>query len=193
MLRQPFVDKGVIRGQQIQDAAILANHAAEEQFHFVLVGRPQVVVEIGKQIHHRLATLERPYAQPLASEVGDQRFRFRIRQHAPHLLVEYGWILELALCSQVDQFVVGNAAPQEKGQPRSQRQIVDAVVLAGSDAGWFQLAAIYKFRIHQHPLKRRFDAVIECSAVAAASLIKLHQSRQISWRGRPAVRMLHQC
>ena len=57
LLRQPLVDERVIRGQQIEDAAILMGDAAEEQFDLALVCRAQVVVEIREQIHHRLAGL----------------------------------------------------------------------------------------------------------------------------------------
>ena len=57
VLRQPLVDERVIRGQQIEDAAILMDDAAEEQLDLALVRRPQVVVEIREQIHDRLAGL----------------------------------------------------------------------------------------------------------------------------------------
>ena len=57
VLRQPLIDEGVIRRQQIQDAAVLMDHAAEEQFDLALECRPQVIVEIRKQIHLRIAGL----------------------------------------------------------------------------------------------------------------------------------------
>ena len=76
--------------------------AAEKQFHLALVSRPQVVVEIREQIHHRLAGFERAHTQPLPGEVGDQRFGFRIGQHALHLSLQDRRIFELALRGQVD-------------------------------------------------------------------------------------------
>ena len=44
-------------------------------------------------------------------------FGLRILQHSLHLLLEYRRILEFPLCSDVEQLVIGNAAPQEKRQP----------------------------------------------------------------------------
>ena len=60
--------------------------------------------------------LQRPHAQPLAGEVVDQRVGFWIGQHALDLFLQHGRILELALRGEVDQLIVGNAAPQEEGQ-----------------------------------------------------------------------------
>src|SRR3977135_1954014 len=45
--------------------------AVEEQLRLPLERVPQVVVEIRKQVHDRLAGLQRAYAQPLPGEVRD--------------------------------------------------------------------------------------------------------------------------
>ena len=50
MAGQPFVDEGVVGGQQIEDAAIVAELAVKEQLGLALEGLAQVVVELGKQI-----------------------------------------------------------------------------------------------------------------------------------------------
>jgi hypothetical protein len=46
MLRQTLVHEGVIRAQQVQHAAVLANHAVDEQLGLLTERLPQVVVEI---------------------------------------------------------------------------------------------------------------------------------------------------
>ena len=116
LLGEPLIDEGVIRGQQVQNAAVFVNDAAEEQLDFALIGGAQVVVEIREQVHHRLAGLQRPHTQPLAGEVGDQRIGLRIGQHAPHLLLQHRRVLQLALRGEVEQFIVRHAAPQEERQ-----------------------------------------------------------------------------
>ena len=45
MLRQRFIDEGVIGVQQIDDAAVLAQDAFEQQFGFAAEALPKVVVE----------------------------------------------------------------------------------------------------------------------------------------------------
>src|SRR5690606_15239604 len=54
VLGQPLVDVGVVGGQQVEDAAILVNDAAEEQFDLAPVGVTQGAVEVREQFHHRL-------------------------------------------------------------------------------------------------------------------------------------------
>ena len=74
MLGKPLVDEGVIRRQQIENAAVFVHNASEEQFRLALERVAQVVVKIGKQIHNRLAGFQRAHAQPLPREICDQRF-----------------------------------------------------------------------------------------------------------------------
>ena len=64
----------------------------------------------------------------------DERVGLRIGQHPPHLLLEHRRLVQLALRGEVEQLVVGNAAPEEERQPRRQLEIADAVHRAGRDA-----------------------------------------------------------
>ena len=43
---QPFIEERVVRPDQIEHAAILAQHAVEEEFRFLAEGLPQIVVEV---------------------------------------------------------------------------------------------------------------------------------------------------
>src|SRR5258705_153242 len=55
MPRQPFVDEGVVRPQQIKDTVVFLDDALEEQLRFAPEGLPQVVVEVGE--HPRVRAL----------------------------------------------------------------------------------------------------------------------------------------
>ncbi len=54
-----------------------------------------------------------------------------VGQHAAHLLLEHGGILEAPLHGRIEELIVGNAAPEKKRQPRGQLEIVDAIGIAG--------------------------------------------------------------
>ena len=47
--REPLVDERVVRGQQIEDAAVFAEDAVDEQLDLLAEGVAQAVVELGKQ------------------------------------------------------------------------------------------------------------------------------------------------
>ena len=114
MLGKTLVHERVVGCQQVENTAVLANDTAEEQFGLALEGVAQIVIEIRKQIHDRLARFQRADAQPLAREVLDQRDGVRIGKHSTHLLLEHGGIFQLALYGDINQLIVGDAAPQEK-------------------------------------------------------------------------------
>ena len=73
--------------------------------------------------------------EPLSGEIIHQRFRTRVGQHAPHLLFEHRGLLQFSLIGRVQQFIVGDAAPQEEGKPRGQFKVAEAVRRAGRNAG----------------------------------------------------------
>ena len=73
MLGKPLVHERVVCRQQIENAAILADDALEEQLDFTLERVAQVVVEVGEQVHDRLGGLQRANTQPLSREIGDER------------------------------------------------------------------------------------------------------------------------
>ena len=124
VLGQPFVHECVIRVEQVHDTSIPADDAFEEHLGFVLESLAQIIVEVlCRSFHLR----EFPQAEPLPREVGNQSLGLRIREHAPRLLIEYLGIAELTLRGDIQEFVVGNAAPQEKRQPRSQLDIAQPV------------------------------------------------------------------
>src|SRR5205823_7431665 len=130
---EPLVDEGVIGGEQIEDAVVLAHDAVEKQLGLAHKRLAQVVVEFGKQVFTRYGVFQIPKLQPLADEVLHDRIRSRIGEHAAHLLLEHRRIPETALCRDLQQLVVGNAAPEKKRQPRRQLEVAQTVDRAGSD------------------------------------------------------------
>ena len=69
MLGEALIEEGVIRGQQIDDAAILAQRAFDQQLGFLLERLTQVLVEVRKGCRIRLYSRDIAQEQPLAGEV----------------------------------------------------------------------------------------------------------------------------
>src|SRR5262245_61094876 len=113
---QPFVHERVVRAEQIENAAVLANDAFEEHLRLAPERQPQVVVEIRELMTIRLNALQVSQVQPLTGEVANERIGFAIREHSLHLLIENSRIPQLALRGQVEKLVVRNTAPEEERQ-----------------------------------------------------------------------------
>ena len=116
MPRELFVEKRLIRGQQIDDASVLFQLSVEKQLHLLDERDAQVVVEPGKLlIEIRCEQPDIPRLQPLLEEVLHQRGACtRVAQHATDLLLEHGRLVQRSADGGVEQFVIGNAAPQKK-------------------------------------------------------------------------------
>ena len=131
--RQTFVDERVVGVQQIDDAAVLADGARDEQLGFALEGlqQAQVVVRIEIRIDDYL--VDAPQIQPLRREIVDQRVgRARVGQHPAHFLLEHRTDRKLSALRQPEQPIVRDAAPQEERQPRSQVEIAEDSCRCGS-------------------------------------------------------------
>ena len=126
--RQPLVDERVVRRQQIEDAAVLAHDAVEEQLGLAPERLPQVVVEVGELVRVRAAcsagcagtATGRRSCRPAPATVGSASMRRTCCSSTPG-------VLELALRRDVEQLVVGNAAPEKERQARRQLEVADAV------------------------------------------------------------------
>src|SRR5947208_2009723 len=101
MLRQPLIDKGVVRSQQIEDVAVLANNAFKQHLRFGTEGLTQLMIEITKTVNARSYVRHCAQSQPLADEVVHQPSRAWIRNHSLHLLLEHGRILQTSLGRQI--------------------------------------------------------------------------------------------
>src|SRR5262249_54835695 len=98
MESQSLVDKRVVRRKKVEGAAVFANDAFDEQFHFAPKGDAQVLVECGKYERIRLDAVDASHIQPLESKVRDERcLRLRIGNHSADLLFERRRIVEFSL------------------------------------------------------------------------------------------------
>src|SRR5262249_27416002 len=124
---QTLVDERVVRLEKGEDAPILADDAVDEEFRFPPKGRSQVVVEIGEQTKVRRDGIQVARMQPLNGEVGRQIARPVVREQTSHLLFVNVGLSQLLSLSQVQQLVVGNAAPQKERQTRREVEVADRV------------------------------------------------------------------
>ena len=107
VLRQPLVDERVVRGQQIDDAPILADDAVEQQLHFAAHRLPQRIVEVGIDHRQRADALQAAQVEPLAGEVDRERLGARVLQHPADLLLEHDRIFQPSLAATVSSWSSG--------------------------------------------------------------------------------------
>ena len=70
---EAFVDERVVAVHQVEDAAVLSQHALEEEFGLTLKRLTKVVVEIREQVRVRDDAAKVAQVQPLPGEVVDER------------------------------------------------------------------------------------------------------------------------
>src|SRR5437773_1141923 len=109
------VNGGTFGGGGGGGVPILFYDAFQKQLGLLTESLPYIVIEVGELSAIRTRICQVAEIQPLASEIGHQRLRASVGQHAAHLPFQYRRLVQFALSRQIEQFVVGNAAPQEKG------------------------------------------------------------------------------
>ena len=124
---EPLVHERVVGAEQIERAPVLLHDALDEQLGFAPECLTQVVVEVGERPGVRTRGSQVPQIEPLAREVGDERFGLGTREHPLHLPLQRRRPAERARRRQVQQFIVGDAAPQEEREPRGQFDVAHAV------------------------------------------------------------------
>ncbi len=114
MARQPVVHEGVVRREQIEDTAVVADDVVEEELRLAphVVGDLLVVVREVERIGPDPVEVLEP--EPLRGEAGAQRLGARVGEHAPHLVLERFLIRKLVLRGKRQQWLVRNAPPQEE-------------------------------------------------------------------------------
>src|SRR6185436_11817844 len=108
--------EGIVRPDEGAHAAVLAQHAVEEKLGFLPEGLPQVIVEVPEKIGAGQDRLDIAQPQPLSSEIRREVERAAIGEHPAGLLLELSGLTQLAPDGGVEQFIVRDAAPQEKRQ-----------------------------------------------------------------------------
>src|SRR6185295_18626202 len=117
-------EEGVVRGHQVDNAAIAAQHAVDVQFQFLFHQSALIQQATGLR---ELAAVRSNLVQlgnvkPLERKVVDQRFRSRVCKHSLDLLRHHRRITETRRDSEVEEFLIRQAAPQEKRKARRQFQ-----------------------------------------------------------------------
>ena len=160
VLGEAFVDERVVGRQQIEQAAILADDARDEQFGLLHERRSQRFVE---RKDHRIwrRGLDVAQMQPLPGEIRDERVGPRVGKHALHLLQQHRGISQPAPLREVEQLIVGNAAPQEKGQTRGQLDIAHRIGLAGREARRILFDTEEEIGRHEQGFERPLNAGVE--------------------------------
>ena len=188
MPRELFVEKGVVRRQQIDDAAILFQLSIEKQLHFPDECDSQVVVEPGKLlVEIRREQPDISCLQPFLEEVLHQRGAcMLVTQHAPDLSIEHSRLVQRSADRRVEQFVVGDAAPQEKRQARRQLDIRQGVRGAGGGDVRLGLNPEQEIGAHEKPLDPCTNPGVEISLLPC-DLIEIHERLDVVVRQGAAI------
>ena len=118
--RQPLVDEGVVGGQQVEHVAVCAEDALDEQLGLAPHRLPQPLADVRKAVLVRHDRRHVAQVEPLAREARDERPRTLVGEHTARLLLQHRRVAQPAGRGELEQLVVGDAAPQEEGQPGRQ-------------------------------------------------------------------------
>ena len=181
---QPLVQERVVGGDQVEGAAVLAQDALEEQLRLAAEGPAQGLVEVGEDDEVGRDRGQVAQVQPLGREVGDQRRRPPVGEHAPHLGLEHRGVAQLAAGRGLDQLVVGQAAPEEERQPRRQLEVAHPVRPVRPRG--VALDPQQELGAHQQPAQGHLDALVE-AAVGPALVEEAEQQVDVVAGGGPPV------
>src|SRR5262245_60807603 len=120
---EPLVHERIVRRQEIDDAAVLAQLRADEQPRFLVEGVAQLLVQLRLRIDVRHDAGELADGEPLSREVIDERLSSSIREHPPYLPFQRCTIAQRAFRRDGEQFFVRDAAPEKERQPGCEIEI----------------------------------------------------------------------
>ena len=104
--------------------------------------------------------------QPLTGEVVDERAsRATVGEHPPDLRVEHLGVAQAATRRQIEQLLVGDAAPEKEREARRQLEIAQLERGTSGDAGRIALGAEEEFRIDEDPFQTQLDARLEAAGL----------------------------
>ncbi len=122
---EPLVQEGVARGQEVGDAAAMAQHVADEELGLALERTAQRHVVIGEQEDVGVLGLDVAKIEPLRGEVRDHRLGARVGEHSVHLRAQHAGLVEPPVERRLEQLVVRDAAPKEEREPRRELDVAD--------------------------------------------------------------------
>ncbi len=175
--RQALVEEGVVRGQQLEHAAIAAQDAVDEQPQFFLehpAGIEQSA-RVGELASVRGDLVQLGDVEPLEREIVAERLGPRVGKHPAHLSGQHVGFAEARFGGELQELLVRQAAPQEEGQTRRQLQIAQRASRAGPDSGF---RAIEEMRARQDRAERIAHTAFEASR-RRSRLVERHQGIEI--------------
>ncbi len=175
---QPFVEVGVVGGQQVDHVLILAEDAIDEHLQLGQIDRARVA-GIREDVHVRIDLGQLAHSQPLVREVGSQRLGPGIGQHAVNLLLEDARVTQMPRHRDVEQLLIGRAAPQEERQPRGEFEIGDLVGAAGAHVLRSRLRAIQEEGARENCRQPVADSLVEAAAVLPALTVERHEQLRV--------------
>src|SRR5262245_52160769 len=203
--RQPLVEKGVFRSEQLDRTSILANDTAEEQLGLTLERDTQGIVESSDIRVAGPDVLEISEQQPLGSEVLRQHLGSRIREHSLDLTPQHQRIPELSLECSIQQLVIWNAAPQEERQTRRHLHIIQLIrrrlvsrrtwnnfrrsVRRGGRIGF---NAEQEQRIDEQPAQGELDSNIEAAPGRTRPFVEANEHSHVLRSGSSTIAALRQ-
>src|SRR5439155_1772035 len=72
MLRQSFIQERVVRLQEIEHTAVVAEDGLQKQLRFLAEGLPQIVIEVRKETQVRSHRVQIAQVKPLFGEIAGQ-------------------------------------------------------------------------------------------------------------------------
>src|SRR5262249_4729281 len=157
----------IVRGEQLQCATILSQLVVEKQLCFLFECLAEVLVEIWKRLGVGCHGSNVAKRQPLAEEVPDERCSTRVRQHASDLPLQDRGVAQPAARGNIEQFVVRDAAPEEKRQARGKIQPAQAIGRAGRRTWRITLDSEEEVGIGEDRFETASDAFIKATSARA--------------------------
>ena len=114
MPREPLVHVGIVGIEQPQHALVFEDDALEEHLGFALHRLAEVVIEVREDVGVGLEASQVAEEQPLSGEVAPERPRAFVLEHAANLLLDDRRFAQSSRDRQVQQLIVGDAAPEEE-------------------------------------------------------------------------------
>jgi hypothetical protein len=173
--REPLVHERVVRGVELHQAAILAHQVVEEHDRLGTHHVREVVVEVRIEVRIRLHLVDVLQTQPHRRKALAERLGLRILQHAAHLAIEHGRVVEPSLGGDGQQFLVGHRAPQEERETRREVDVRDAIDAVGAHRFGHALEAEDEMRARENGFNRRAHATFEAFFICGFR-IELHEA-----------------
>ena len=157
-LRQPLIQERVVRVEEVENGAVLAQDVLEEQFRLLLHRHARVVGELRELDAVGHVRFEGPRLQPLPAEVLHQRTGPGVLEHPPHLGFQHLRLPQLPLVAQ-------RGAARRPACCSTGSTTAASPVRAATELRRGLLDPEQEVRRDEHPLNRQAKPLLEGIAV----------------------------